>query len=147
LTGINGARAEIDDRFIWARWRKQKFVEGVMESTKGAAMSGIVDNPFVVFAAFLVAQWIAAYLGDFVRSRRRPAKEDELADLDIVQTAILTLLALIVGFSFSMAVSRYDQRKNYEEAEANAIGTEYLRADLLAGRKRAGRSRPDPAMA
>jgi hypothetical protein len=55
LTGINGARAEIDDRFIWARWRKQKFVEGVMESTKGAAMSGIVDNPFVVFAAFLVA--------------------------------------------------------------------------------------------
>ena len=67
LTGINGARAEIDDRFICARWRKQKFVEGVTESTKGAAMSGIVDNPFVVFAAFLVAQWIAAYLGDFVR--------------------------------------------------------------------------------
>jgi hypothetical protein len=30
-----------------------------------------------------------------------------------------------------MAVSRYDQRKNCEEAEANAIGTEYLRADLL----------------
>ena len=102
-----------------------------MESTKGAAMSGIVDNPFVVFAAFLVAQWIAAYLGDFVRSRRRPAKQDELADLDVVQTAALTLLALIIGFSFSMAVSRYDQRKDYEEAEANAIGTEYLRADLL----------------
>ena len=94
-------------------------------------MSGIVDNPFVVFAAFLVAQWIAAYLGDFVRSRRRPAKQDELADLDVVQTAALTLLALIIGFSFSMAVSRYDQRNDYEEAEANAIGTEYLRADLL----------------
>jgi hypothetical protein len=30
-----------------------------------------------------------------------------------------------------MAITRYDQRKNYEEAEANAIGTEYLRADLL----------------
>ena len=30
-----------------------------------------------------------------------------------------------------MAVNRYDQRKTYEEAEANAIGTEYLRADLL----------------
>jgi hypothetical protein len=131
LTGINGVRAEIDDRFICARWRKQKFVEGVMESTKGAAMSGIVENPFVVFAAFLVAQWIAAYLGDFVRSRRRPAKQDELADLDVVQTAALTSLALIIGFTFSMAVSRYDQRKDYEEAEANAIGTEYLRADLL----------------
>ena len=30
-----------------------------------------------------------------------------------------------------MAISRYDQRINLEEAEANAIGTEYLRADLL----------------
>jgi hypothetical protein len=30
-----------------------------------------------------------------------------------------------------MAVARYDQRKNYEEAEANAIGTEYVRASLL----------------
>jgi len=30
-----------------------------------------------------------------------------------------------------MAIGRYDQRKNYEEAEANAIGTEYVRADLL----------------
>lgn len=37
----------------------------------------------------------------------------------------------IIGFSFSMAVSRYDQRKNYEEEEANAIGTEYLRVGLL----------------
>ena len=54
-----------------------------------------------------------------------------MADFDIVLTATLTLLALIIGFSFSMAVSRYDQRKNYEEAEANAIGTEYARADLL----------------
>jgi hypothetical protein len=30
-----------------------------------------------------------------------------------------------------MAVGRYEQRKNYEEAEANAIGTEYVRADML----------------
>jgi hypothetical protein len=43
----------------------------------------------------------------------------------------LTLLGLIIGFSFSMAVSRYDQRKNYEAEEANAIGTEYVRAGLL----------------
>ena len=49
----------------------------------------------------------------------------------IVLGATLTLLGLLIGFSFSMAVSRYDQRKNYEEAEANAIGTEYVRADLL----------------
>ena len=46
-------------------------------------------------------------------------------------TATLTLLALIIGFTFSMALNRYDQRKIYEEEEANAIGTEYLRAELL----------------
>jgi hypothetical protein len=52
-------------------------------------------------------------------------------DFGFVVTATLTLMGLIIGFSFSMAVNRYDQRKNLEEAEANAIGTEYKRADLL----------------
>ena len=94
-------------------------------------MSSILDNPFVVFIVALIAQWVAAYFGDFLRRRRREVREDEREDLDTVQTAILTLLALIVGFSFSMAVTRYDQRKNFEEAEANAIGTQYVRADLL----------------
>jgi hypothetical protein len=36
-----------------------------------------------------------------------------------------------------MAISRYDQRKTFEEAEANAIGTEYLRLDLLPSAERA----------
>jgi hypothetical protein len=57
--------------------------------------------------------------------------KEERDDFNVVQGATLTLLGLIIGFSFAMAVSRYDQRKNNEEAEANAIGTEYLRCDLL----------------
>jgi hypothetical protein len=64
--------------------------------------------------------------------RRRPiGAESARGDFDVVRAATLTLLGLIIGFSFSMAISRYDQRKNYEEAEANAIGTEYVRAGLL----------------
>jgi hypothetical protein len=51
--------------------------------------------------------------------------------LGVIQTATLTLLALIIGFTFSMAINRHDQREVLEEAEANAIGTEFLRADLL----------------
>jgi hypothetical protein len=94
-------------------------------------LNPIIDNPFAVFAIALVAQWGAAFIGDWLRRRIRPLKKDEREDFDTVLAASLTLLALIIGFSFSMAVSRYDQRKNYEEAEANAIGTEYLRADLL----------------
>jgi hypothetical protein len=90
-----------------------------------------LDSPFTVFAVALVAQWLATYIGAYLRKLRQPLRADERDDFETVRTATLTLLALIIGFSFSMAVSRYDQRKNYEEAEANAIGTEYVRADLL----------------
>ncbi len=94
-------------------------------------MIRIIDHPFIVFALSIVVQLGAAYLGDLLRRKVRPVAREERVDFDIVLSATLTLLALIIGFTFSMAVSRYDQRKNLEEAEANAIGTEYVRADLL----------------
>lgn len=97
-------------------------------------MSGIVDHPILVLIASFVIQWLAAWAGDSLRRTRRPgAGDDAAAAYGTVLPAALTLLGLIIGFSFSMAVSRYDLRKNYEEAEANAIGTEYVRADLLPG--------------
>src|SRR3954470_20781621 len=91
----------------------------------------ILDRPLAALIASLAMQWLAAYAGDLARKIARPLKIEDRADFDIIQTAALTLLGLLIGFSFSMAVSRYDQRKNYEEAEANAIGTEYVRADFL----------------
>ena len=90
-----------------------------------------MDFPLVVFAISFVLLWIAARIGATVLRRRRELDESARDDFGVVLGATLTLLGLIIGFSFSMAVSRYDQRKNYEEAEANAIGTEYVRADLL----------------
>jgi hypothetical protein len=84
----------------------------------------------MVFVFSMLVLWLSVQTGAFF-GRKRPVQEDERADLSLVVNASLTLLALIIGFSFSMAVSRYDQRKNYEEEEANAIGTEYVRADLL----------------
>jgi hypothetical protein len=94
-------------------------------------MSTYFDSPFVVFTIALIAQAIAAYFGDVLRRRAQSFKQGERHDFNTVQAATLTLLALIIGFTFSMAVNRYDQRKVLEEAEANAIGTEYLRSDLL----------------
>ena len=94
-------------------------------------MVSIFDGPFTVFLIALAALSGAAFLGDYLLRKKRPIKKDEQEDFDTALAATLTLLGLIIGFSFSMAVNRYDQRKNYEEAEANAIGTEYLRADLL----------------
>jgi hypothetical protein len=63
--------------------------------------------------------------------RGRDLEANTRENYAVILTATLTLLALIIGFNFSMATNRYDQRKNYEEDEANAIGTEYLRVDLL----------------
>ncbi len=67
----------------------------------------------------------------FLRNQWRGLAEDIREDYGVVLGGTLTLLGLIIGFSFSMATSRYDQRKIYEEGEANAIGTEYVRVDLL----------------
>jgi hypothetical protein len=94
-------------------------------------MNALISSPFLVFAISLLALALSARLGATVARRWRALDEGERADFGIVLGATLTLLGLIIGFSFSMAISRYDQRKNYEEAEANAIGTEYVRADLL----------------
>lgn len=56
---------------------------------------------------------------------------DRQEDFVFVLSGTLTLLGLIIGFSFSMAVGRYNQRKDCEAQEANAIQTEYLTARLL----------------
>jgi hypothetical protein len=90
-----------------------------------------MNFPFLVLFLSFALLFLAAKVGSFLRNRARPLKENERDDFGVVLGATLTLLGLLIGFTFSMAVSRYDQRKNYEEAEANAIGTEYLRADLL----------------
>jgi hypothetical protein len=90
-----------------------------------------MNRPFVVFALALLLLWLSTKIGSIIHGRRPELNQQERDDFNVVLTATLTLLGLIIGFSFSMAVSRYDQRKNYEEAEANAIGTEYVRAELL----------------
>jgi hypothetical protein len=94
-------------------------------------MTNIVDFPILVFALSLVVLWLFAQIGVLFRTRLRSLEEDERQDFVVVLTATMTLLGLLIGFSFSMAISRYDQRKNYEAEEANAIGTEYVRATLL----------------
>jgi hypothetical protein len=92
-----------------------------------------MNFPLLVLALSFAFLFLAAHIGDLLRNRVVPLKEEVRDDFGMVLGATLTLLALLIGFSFSMGVSRYDQRKNYEEAEANAIGTEYVRADLLPG--------------
>ncbi len=50
---------------------------------------------------------------------------------DYLLSAVLGLLALLLGFTFSLALERYEGRRDLVMGEANAIGTSLLRADLL----------------
>ena len=88
-----------------------------------------LNYPFLILVAPLIVFWLAAWAGRFLRERRQ--KDDNHEDLLFVIGGTLTLLGLLIGFSFSMAVNRYDLRKSYEAQEANAIGTAYIRANLL----------------
>ncbi len=97
---------------------------------EGTMMLFLLDHPVVMFGVVFFLLWAAAKLGAAL-GRRHPPSGTAADELGLVLGATLTLLGLIIGFTFSMAVGRYDQRKNFEEEEANAIGTEYLRLDLL----------------
>ena len=94
-------------------------------------MTSLTYRPLLLLPVSFVVLWLSAWVGavGFKRLKSHIAELHE--DFVVVQGATLTLLGLIIGFTFSMALTRYDQRKNYEEGEANAIGTEYVRTDLL----------------
>ena len=94
-------------------------------------MNIFLNQPLLVFVLSFFTLWLSARIGASLFKGRRNLEADAREEFGVILAATLTLLGLIIGFSFSMAVNRYDQRKNYEEAEANAIGTEYVRADLL----------------
>ena len=82
----------------------------------------------IALALFFIALEIGFRLGV-----RRQAKSDEpdKTHANALHGATLGLLALLLGFTFAMAVSRYETRKTYMVDQANAIGTVALRAKLL----------------
>jgi hypothetical protein len=93
-------------------------------------MNYLLNSPLLVLTLSLVTLWLSELIGASFRKRRN-LQEDERDGFNLIAAATLTLLGLIIGFAFSMAISGYDQRQSYEEAEANAIATEYNLSDLL----------------
>jgi hypothetical protein len=91
----------------------------------------ILNYPFLVLLITFFVLWIAAWASAYVGQRQKPLVEKERSDFGTILAASLTLLGLVIGFSFSMAMGRYDTRQHDEATEANQIGTEYVRADLL----------------
>lgn len=92
---------------------------------------------------------IAALIGRALRRRRhrrgaegeRPAADSDDGEQGIVASAVMGLLALLIAFTLAMAIDRFDTRRGNVLNEANAIGTTYLRAQLLDEPHRARLSR------
>jgi hypothetical protein len=95
-------------------------------------MNSVLDHPLLLFVLSFLTMWLATRFGASVIRRWIKLEPDARKDFATILATTLTLNGLIIGFTFSMAISRYEQRKNFEEAEANAIGTEFVRADLMA---------------
>jgi len=79
-------------------------------------------------AIVLISTEVGWRLGNL---RRQRAREERKAPVSAAVGTTLGLLAFLLAFTFGMAATRYDTRKNNVLLEANAIGTTYLRADLL----------------
>jgi hypothetical protein len=79
-------------------------------------------------AAFLAVIEICFRLG---RRHNDPSDDTVKSHFSALQAALLGLLALLLGFNFAMAASRFEVRKSLLEEEVNAIRLAYLRAQLL----------------
>ena len=76
----------------------------------------------ILFFLMLTAVWLGYKIG--LKKTKLENKNTEIS------SSLLGLLALILGFTFAMAGSRYENRKNNLIDEANCIGTAFLRADI-----------------
>lgn len=79
-------------------------------------------------ALMLVAGEAGFWVGRRTAARSHPKAIDNAMNW---QAAVLGLAALLIGFTFAMAVTRFDSRKQVLVAEANAISTLYDRTHLL----------------
>jgi len=59
------------------------------------------------------------------------ASDDSTGHISTIQTSTLGILALLLAFTFSLSLQRFESRSDAVVDEANAIGTAYLRAQLL----------------
>jgi hypothetical protein len=84
----------------------------------------------IVYVSIAVGIEVGHLLG---RRMQGLVTEPSKAHVNAMQASLLGVLALLLGFTFSLALQRFSDRSEAVVAEANAIGTAYLRARLLPG--------------
>jgi CDP-diglyceride synthetase len=89
-------------------------------------------NEWVLVLSFLALVAVASEAG-FRLGRRhgKQTSEETKSRISTVEGGILGVLGLLLGFTMSMAVTRFEARKQLVLQEANAIGTAHLRTQML----------------
>ncbi|HKG79646.1 MAG TPA: hypothetical protein VKA78_09510 [Pyrinomonadaceae bacterium] len=94
-------------------------------------LNGLLD-PFPLWTIFPISVAIALASVEVGYRLAQRAKEEKEAPVGGMAGATLGLLAFMLAFTFGMAASRFEDRRQVLLSEANAIGTTYLRAKMLA---------------
>lgn len=99
-----------------------------------ATLEGLLESAplWTIAFPFFVLLLICAMLGRRLRGRLDKGPDESDSDGHLL-SASLALLGLLVAFTFSLALSRYDGRRMTIVEEGNAIGTAWLRATLAPG--------------
>ena len=88
-------------------------------------------NQWIVFAVLLIFLVGLSELAWRMGVARRPKKSEAEKESGTVKSAVLALLGLLLGFSFALAGTRHEARRELLVEEANSIGTTVRRAQLL----------------
>lgn len=95
-------------------------------------LSSIFHNQWMVIGVVGLLMLVLTEIGFRAGLKLWIAKDEaRKGQIGGIQGAVLGLLALLLGFTFSMAVARYENRRDLVLQEANSIGTTFLRASLL----------------
>jgi hypothetical protein len=94
-------------------------------------------NMSLLAIGLFFAMLVLLEIGRRIGSRRMAIDPEGVrAGVGAVEGAVFALLGLLIAFTFSSAASRFDARRQLIVDEANAIGTAYLRLDLLNGQSK-----------
>jgi len=89
-------------------------------------------NEWTIFLGTIILYLIATEIGYQIGKRIKEPHINKLKPhVESIQTSVIGLLALLIGFTFAMSITRYENRKQFLVEEADAIETSFLRSQIL----------------